>query len=469
MSISTTEPSPPELAAGADPSDVPIGPLVRRFFGALDAAGLPWAVLRGADGLPDFTRYDIDLLIRPGDEDRVEGELRAAAAAGGWALIRTVDKFGYRCCMLVSPGPRRRFLPVDLFGGCHHRFYPIADGEFGLNSARVHADGVRVVAPGFGAVVTLLKELMRHPNFKENSREEVRRGVIEDPESFKRAASGILSEGLTARLMAACEHEHWTEVEAMAAEIRREVSAGSSKCSPTALRFFATNVRHILAPPMSGLIVMLGPDGAGKSTIADRTGERLYKNPYKISRRYEYNFRILPELKTFKRKIAALLGRPLPPPKPVEPGTYLSGMNREHGALKGSAYVTYYALDFILGRLQLRKLRGQGAVLIFARYFHDYYYQRGYGNVPRWYLRFLEFLVPRPDQIFYLHRDPEEIYRGKPELDLAEIQRQQQVIRELVHSRSNAMVIDAGDGIEATVTDVCERIHADFLRKHGVS
>ncbi len=450
------------------PEDVPIGALVRRFFGALDTAELPWAVLRGADGLPDFTRYDIDLLVRPGDEDRVERELRGAAEAEGWAMVRLVEKFGYRCCLLVSPGPVRRFLPIDLFGGCHHRFYPMADWEFGLSSARLHEDGVRVVAPGFGATVTLIKELMRHPVFKENSRDEVRRGASEDPESFRRGVSGILSGNLTERLMEACRRDEWTQVEALAPEIRREVSAGASRFSPTAIRFFATNVRHILKPPMSGFVVMLGPDGAGKSTIADRTAGQLYKNPYKIARRYEYNFRIMPELKTFKRKIAGLLGRKIVETKTVAPGTYLSGMNRDHGALKGSAYVTYYALDFILGRLQLGKLRGQGALLVFARYFHDYYYQRGYGKVPRWYLRFLEFLVPKPDLIFYLHRDAEEIYQGKPELELAEIQRQQEIIRSLVNSRPTAATIDASGGIDSTVEEVCQRIQRYFLDRHDL-
>ena len=131
-------------------------------------------------------------------------------------------------------------------------------------------------------------------------------------------------------------------------------------------------------------------------------------------------------------------------------------------------YVSYYALDFILGRIPLFKLRGQGALCLFARYFQDYFYQRGYGNVPRWYLRLLEFFTTSPDLILYLDRDADEIYRGKPELDVEEIERQQQVIRKIVGGRSNAELIDASEGIEPTVQKVRDRIIELFLSQHGI-
>jgi thymidylate kinase len=449
--------------------DVPIGPLVRRFFGLLDSAEVPWAVLRGAEGLPDFTRYDIDLLIRPGDEDRAEGVLRQAAAAEGWSVVRIVDKFGYRCCLLVSPGPVRRFLPIDFFGACHHRFYPIADGAYGLEARSLNGDGVAVVPPGFGAAVALLKELTRHPTFKENSREEVRAGALEDAESFRRGVSDVLGPQLTERLLSACQAGDWTGVERLVPEIRREVEGQRVWWSSDAIRFFTSNVRHHLKPPMSAFAVLLGPDGSGKSTIADRVADALHKQPFKVCPRYEYQFRVLPELKQLKRRVWRLLGRRIPEAVAVAPGTRGSGMNRDHPALLGMMYVSYYALDFLVGRLKLQVQRGQGGCVLFARYFHDYYYQLGYGKVPRVYLRLLERLAPRPDLMLYLHRDAEEIYAGKPELDPAEIIRQQQVIQALVAERSYAGVIDASKGVEETVRQVKERVLRSFLDRHDIS
>ncbi|BDS07650.1 hypothetical protein NT6N_26900 [Oceaniferula spumae] len=450
------------------PSDVPIGSLVRLFFNRLDEQGLSWAVLRGSEGLPDYTRYDIDLLIRPEDTGRAEAVLREAATEEGWSVVRIVDKFAYRCCLLISPGPERRYLPIDLFGGCHHRFYPIADGRYGLDASIRNDQGVMVVPTGFGAAVALLKELTRHPDFKENSRDEVRTGTLEDADSFRRGLVGVLNENLIERLLGFCQSNDWGGVASLVPEIRLQVQQTRSRVSSDAIDFFTSNVRHHLTPPMSGHVVLLGPDGSGKSTIADLVAESFYKQPFKICQRYEYNFRIVPELKQLKKRIAKLLGRKVTEQKSIAPGTKGSGMNRDHSCLKGMGYVSYYALDFILGRLPLFKLRGQGAVCIFARYFQDYYYQRGYGNVPRWYLRFLESLTPRPDLILYLDRDAGEIYRGKPELDIDEIQRQQKVIRNIVAERAHGELIDASEGVDATVQKVRERVIQLFLSRHGI-
>ena len=457
-----------DVTGDVTPPEVAIGPLVKKFFHELNFSQVDWAVLRGSEGLPDYTRYDIDLLIRDEDIDRAEKALRKAAKHEGWSVVRIVDKFAYRCCMLISPGPERRYLPIDFFGGCHHRFYSIADGEYGLKARKRNVSGVNVVPAGFGAAVALLKELTRHPTFKENSREEVATGAREDAESFRRGVLKVLGEELTENLLSACQGDNWQVVEALVPEIRQAVKDGQNWWSSEAFEFFSTNVSQHLKPPMSGLVVLLGPDGSGKSTIADRVAEELYKQPFKICRRYEYNFRILPELKQFKRKIAGLLGREVKEAAVIDPGTKGSGMNEDHSALKGMGYVTYYALDYILGRLPLFKLRGQGALLMFARYFHDYYYQLGYGKVPRWYLRILEALVPRPDLILYLDRDADEIYRGKPELDVDEIKRQQKVIQEVVAERPYAHVIDASKGVEETVKKVRERVIGLFLERNGL-
>ena len=254
----------------------------------------------------------------------------------------------------------------------------------------------------------------------------------------------------------------------MVPEIRSRVESTRSLSSGDALSFFGSVLRHHLRAPMSGFVVLLGPDGSGKSTIADLVAGELYKNPFKICQRYEYNFRIIPELKQLKCVVARMLGRRFEKPDDVEPGVKGSGMNKDHSMLRGMVYVSYYAIDYFLGRLPLFKLRGQGAICLFARYFTDYYYQRGYGNVPRWYLRVIEGLLPQPDLILYLDRSAEEIYEGKPELDIEEIERQQNVLRELVAGRPHAELVDASNGVQATVDMVRERVMNRFLSRHGL-
>jgi thymidylate kinase len=453
-------PTPAELA--------PIGPVVRRFFHLLDEAGVAWAILRGSDGLPEQTRYDIDLLIDPGAMDRGEALLAQAAAAEGWAMVRIIEKLQYRCCLAASPGSTPRFLPIDFFGRCLHRFYPIADEQYALRHRQRNDAGVWVVPAGFGAALALVKELMRHDTFKANSREEVMRGAIGDADGFRQAVLPFLGESLAKQLLESSQAGVWEQVERLAPDLRSAVLSQRLRCLPAATAFFAKNLLHNLHPPMSAFVVLLGPDGSGKSTIGDLVAERLYQRPFKICRRFEYNFRLLPELKHLKASLARLVGRKAAIQPPPPPGTKGSGMNRDHPPLRAMTYIFYYSLDLIVGRLLLRRLRGQGSLVLFARYFHDYYYQRGYGRAPRWFLRLIERAVPAPDLILYLDRSAEEIYAGKPELDVNEIKRQQTVIRSLTDHRANAMVVDASGGVEATVQRVCGIITGKLFDQWGI-
>lgn len=453
----------PRTAADA----VPIGPLVRSFFTLLDSDGISWAILRGSDGLPEHTRYDIDILVGDGGIERADATLGRAAEAQGWQRLRIIEKYRYRCLLLVSPGPHRRFLPIDLLEGCYYRFFPTADAGYALRQRRQNNQGVWVVPPGFGAAEALIKELMRHDSFKANSREESRQGALADPDSFIAGTLSCLGEPLAQRLLVGCQRGDWAEVEAMAPEIRRRIRSRRWARLPGLMGFGWKNLWQHLRPPMSQFIVLLGPDGAGKSTIADLAVEQLYHRPFKTCRRFEHRFGLLPELKQIRAATARLLGRQVSVQAPPSSGTKGSGMNKEHGALRAMLYVAYYSLDLVIGRLLLRRLRGQGGLIVFARYFYDYYYQKGYGHAPRWFLRLIERAVPTPDLILYLHRRAEDIYAGKPELDLTEIERQQTVIMELLKGRENAQVVDASGGVEATVQDVVQKAISRWLSQTG--
>ncbi len=442
-----------------------IRPIVQSFFELLDKEEISWAVLRGGDELPEHTRYDIDLLLEVGGIPKAVSALDRIAAVHGWQNLIITDKFNYRCCLLISPGPKYIFLPIDLLEGCFYRFYPTSDSGYALQHRKKNDRGVWEVPPGFCAAEALVKELMRHDSFKINSRAEVQAGALLDPTSFNSGVKSYLGENLTDRLITACQAGEWKFVEELAPEIRRNIRTLRAFSLVMFTKFLWKNFSHHIKPRMSLFVVLLGPDGSGKSTVGDIISEQLYHHPFKVCCRFEHKFKLLPELKQYKIVLGKLFSRKVSIVPPPVPGTKGSGMNKDHNLFWSVLYITYYLLDFILGHILLLRLRGQGGLIVFARYFYDYYYQRGYGRAPRWYLRLIERLVPTPDLILYLDRQPEEIYEGKPELDLLEIKRQQMVIRELIKDRKNTHIVNASDGIEKTVQNVSEILLSRFLAK----
>lgn len=441
-------------------SESSLGAFVSKFFNLLNEKHVTWAVLRGSDQLPDRVRYDIDILLAPQHLADAESIIEETIREAGWKRVALINKFHYRCHILVGPEPERRFLPIDLFTGCDHRFYPLANADTALANRRMVAPGIWQVPPGFGAVIALLKELMRHDTFKENSRAEVREGALSDAEGFVRTGEESLGVSLAERLCGACQMNDWTTVEACAPEIRKRIQRRCLGLLPAALGFFTKNLIHHFRPTLSMFVVLLGPDGSGKSTVATELCQGLRQRPFKVCKHFEYNFRILPEMKTYASFLRGLFGEPGKRERiePPTPGTRGSGMNKDHPPFRALIYIAYYSLDLILGHLYVRKLRGQSALIIFARYFQDYYYQKGYGRAPRFCVSLIEKLVPQPDLILYLDRDANDIYAGKPELDIEEIQRQQVIIRKLVKTRPGAVSIDASRGVDATVEQIRQLI-----------
>lgn len=201
---------------------------------------------------------------------------------------------------------------------------------------------------------------------------------------------------------------------------------------------------------MNNFIVLIGPDGAGKTTIAQRLCDRSISNGFSGATHGATNFEILP---TFSQMKSWLAGRGKGEPRYIEgfKGIHSGMRQRPNSIVKSVVLMSWYAIDLNLGRFVIRDARADNRLLCFARYFYDYYFQIANKNTPRWMLRLLEYLVPRPDIVFVLKRDSKDIYALKPELTVEEIERQQAVIDNLARSRSWFVNIDASKGVDATV------------------
>lgn len=71
-------------------------------------------------------------------------------------------------------------------------------------------------------------------------------------------------------------------------------------------------------------------------------------------------------------------------------------------------------------------------------------------RLPRRWLRLAGRLAPKPDLIFCLDGDPEEIASRKGELPLEEVRRQVEWIRDFAGRNSNAVLISTRGSVEET-------------------
>jgi energy-coupling factor transporter ATP-binding protein EcfA2 len=194
------------------------------------------------------------------------------------------------------------------------------------------------------------------------------------------------------------------------------------------------------------LIVFVGPDGCGKTTVANAVVKYLTLKSVHEVRFFEMNFGILPRF----RDIASTFLR-----RPVgvyhTPGEFMGGMNNSpNSVFRGGIYVLWYSLDYMLGGFFYRKLIRNEAV-VFARYAYDYGYQRSFSRLPSIFHRFIISVSPKPDFIFTIERNAYDIFRDKPELDVGEISNQQQRIVSMLSNNPNFYVLDGNLGKKATI------------------
>jgi thymidylate kinase len=205
------------------------------------------------------------------------------------------------------------------------------------------------------------------------------------------------------------------------------------------------------------LIVFIGPDGCGKTTISELVGEQL-----RLPQEHRAaNFEVMPTFSQMSHMFKNLLGG--------EKAKFVrntddykgkhSGMTQKPNSIgKSIILVMWYTLDYILGNVLLARAKKTNTIFVFTRYYFDFYFQISNKNIPHYLLRFFEFFIPKPDIVFYLHQPAEDIYLRKPELFLKEIIRQQDIILSLAKERDYFQTVNAADGVCATVQKVLEKL-----------
>jgi thymidylate kinase len=220
---------------------------------------------------------------------------------------------------------------------------------------------------------------------------------------------------------------------------------------------FNSKLGRLLKQP-GFIIAFLGTDGSGKSTIIKNITPAL-NDAFHNAVYYEH-------MRPNKfPSIARLLGNkeefsgPVTNPHGSSTSGFLGSL------LRWSYYTLDYTFGFYLKVWPKKAIRS--CVWIFDRYYYDYLIdpKRGRIKLPYWILKFGQSIIPEPDIILCLGADAGEIHQRKPELPLAEVERQVLELKTFCDSHKKAVWIDTGKDIKTSSNDALEVINTMMSKR----
>ena len=202
------------------------------------------------------------------------------------------------------------------------------------------------------------------------------------------------------------------------------------------------------------MVVILGPDGSGKSSVIERLIDQKW-SPAKSIR----SMHLRPRL-----SLKGVPGAPVTDPHGGPPRGMFSSM------VKLGYLLFIYNIGYLL---KVWPLLLRSNLLVFDRYYHDMLVdpiRYRYGG-PMWLAGVVGRLVPKPDLWLLLDAPPEVLQARKKEVPIQETRRQKEAYLRLVQGMSNGIIIDASQPIEQVVaearTAILDHMAARTTIQHG--
>ena len=211
------------------------------------------------------------------------------------------------------------------------------------------------------------------------------------------------------------------------------------------------------------MLVFLGTDGSGKSTVCSAVSEKN-EEIFCLDKAKIIHWRpdMLPPLRDIFKPWNWNKTKPdcqVCDPHGAKPSNFIISLMR----------LSYYFVDFTVGYVvKIRKLLKKNRIVIFDRYFYDYYIDsyRGRINLPKWIIKIYGLFIPKPDLILCLGADAEIIHKRKPELPLEEVKRQVTELKKFCEKNKRAVWVDTGCSIEESINKALEAITSRMAARY---
>ena len=367
-----------------------------------------YCILRNFKKLPDEIGNDIDILVQKNQLEAITNTFLKIASQKDIILIKTIRKYGYRGLYFFDK-LNCQIILIDLFYVLQKRWKSYADTQF-LLSKKVKFKQFNVLHPCHELYTITMKELLTYGFVREkyNSRfDEL------NHKDFACASENFICNNKRKVLIELIKNK-----KIFNPDLNYKPDLIKKKPLFNLINFFKYSFNYfyyclINILKSSPIITLIGPDGVGKSTMANfLKSELTTSNLFSRVKIFHHRFEIIPPLSYIFKKLKNPSNE-----KTKELSLY---QDKVHSVFRTIGYVMYYFLDYFLGWIVIFRSKLNNEAIIFDRYFFDFYIQNHYSSISTKFFDVFYFLIPKPKVIVFLYANPHVVVQRKKELTLSQ-------------------------------------------------
>jgi thymidylate kinase len=438
--------------------DTLTGRFLDALFATYEQENIRYVVLRNYMQWPENFGKDVDLVVHREDVQRSHVIIRRLAEDMGLycqGLRKRSTHLSYRLLPVPVDGMERGIY-LDLRTDVVNMGFIYLPGDIALTSRRRH-DRYYVMSPALESLTMLLHCIIDKGEVRPSYHERLLELGTGDTDEFMDVASAIIGPSIARQLGEALSAG---KPEA-AIPLRGQVVWARARRNPFSVVRYVGGRAGAAYDRVSGwirprgvLVVLVGPDGSGKTTLSELLCKRFGVTHVPATPVYLGAQKPLLPTRLWSQKLRRRFGSPnrVKPVKDVD----------RHQRLRGLIHIL--ADKWLRYLVYVRPRLARGEVVVLDRYFYDLRaFPHPLVRVP-WIEALVMSVIPEPAVTFCLRADPAVIAARKNELTPAETARQIELNRGLKRWVSDFHEIPADGDIGAVVDAMTEHVMRLYTR-----
>lgn len=427
---------------------IDIKSFITMYFTELEKQEIRYCILRNVEEVVSGNAHDIDFTVEIGRMRDAANIMKKMAADAGWVLHFSSgdikDRNNIKCLHFYKCDDLNKKIKIvhfDIFPVFLWESYMLLDNSQLLADAYYYM-GIYKASDVVESVTKLFIRLLYNGKIKDKYKSDIRDAFSMKEKETIYLIENFITKELAEKVVAFAILDKWTEIEQLRKELIKTIRSKVTKKNK--FTYFISKIVH-----RSGtMIVFEGTDGSGKSTIIKRLPDIL-SNSFPGDMTDYYHWRpgfIKKETKMKDGKVIVV----------TDPHA-----KKPYGRAKSFAKFMFFNLDYILGYwLKVRIQLAKGHLVIFDRYYYDYYLDklRYRLTISDTVLNLFKCLIPKPDITFLLIGDAKVLYDRKKEISVEEIEEQLHRIKYCSKWFNNSCVIDVNQDINTVTYNVAKNI-----------